>query len=98
MMFRGFLRWSAALPEFRQLVSRDAGKAAAVLVNLQANTKRTNAIEAAQLPGWWQCVEQLTSRTASVYLERIEAHILVGAGVQFDAAVELVNLRVVNAA
>jgi hypothetical protein len=43
-------------------------------------------------------VEQLTNRTASVYLERIEAHILVGAGVQFDAALESVKLRVANAA
>lgn len=71
MMFRGFLRWCAARPEFRQLVNRDAGKAPAILENLPANTKRTDAIEAAQLPGWWQGVEQLTNRTASVYLKAL---------------------------
>ena len=69
MMFRGFLRWCAARPEFRQLVNRDAGKAPAILENLPANTKRTDAIEAAQLPGWWKGVEQLSNRTASVYLK-----------------------------
>jgi integrase len=71
MMFRGFLRWCAARPEFRQLVNRDAGKAPAILENLPANTKRTDAIEAAQLPGWWQGVEQLSNRTASVYLKAL---------------------------
>ena len=98
MMFRGFLSWCAARSELRQLVNRDAGKAPAILENLPANTKRTDAIEAAQLPGWWQGVEQLTNRTASVYLERIDAHILAGAGVQFDAAVEPGKLRVVKIA
>jgi integrase len=71
MMFRGFLRWCAARPEFRQLVNRDAGKAPAILENLPANTKRTDAIEAAQLPGWWQGVEQLRNRTASIYLKAL---------------------------
>jgi len=71
MMFRGFLRWCAARPEFRQLVNRDAGKAPAILENLPANTKRTDAIEAAQLPGWWKGVEQLSNRTASVYLKAL---------------------------
>jgi integrase len=71
MMFRGFLRWCAARPEFRQLVNRDAGKAPAILENLPANTKRTDAIEAAQLPGWWQGVGQLRNRTASIYLKAL---------------------------
>jgi len=35
------------------------------------NTKRTDCIEAAQLPGWWQAVEQLNNRTASVYLKAL---------------------------
>lgn len=71
MMFRGFLRWCAARPEYRKLIDRDAGKAPAILENLPSNTKRTDAIEAAQLPGWWQGVEQLSNRTASVYLKAL---------------------------
>jgi integrase len=71
MMFRGFLRWCAARPEYRKLIDRDAGKAPAILENLPSNTKRTDAIEAAQLPGWWQGVEQLGNRTASVYLKAL---------------------------
>ena len=71
MMFRGFLRWCAARPEYRKLIDRDAGKAPAILENLPSNTRRTDAIEAAQLPGWWQGVEQLSNRTASVYLRAL---------------------------
>ena len=71
MMFRGFLRWCAARPEYRRLIDRDAGKAPAILENLPRNTRRTDAIEAAQLPGWWVGVEQLTNRTASVYLKAL---------------------------
>jgi integrase len=71
MMFRGFLRWCAARPEYRKLIDRDAGKAPAILENLPSNTRRTDAIEAAQLPGWWQGVEQLSNRTASVYLKSL---------------------------
>ena len=71
MMFRGFLRWCAARPEYRKLIDRDAGKAPAILENLPQSTRRTDAIEAAQLPGWWQGVEQLSNRTASVYLKAL---------------------------
>ena len=71
MMFRGFLRWCAARPEYRKLIDRDAGRSPAILENLPSNTKRTDAIEAAQLPGWWQGVEQLSNRTASVYLKAL---------------------------
>lgn len=71
MMFRGFLRWCAARPEYKRLIDRDAGKAAAILENLPANIKRTDCLEDAQLPGWWQGVEQLSNRTASVYLRAL---------------------------
>ena len=71
MMFRGFLRWCAARPEYRKLIDRDAGRAPAILENLPANTRRTDAIETAQLPGWWAGVEQLSNRTASVYLRAL---------------------------
>ena len=71
MMFRGFLRWCAARPEYRNLINRDAGKAPAILENLPNTIRRTDAIEAAQLPGWWQGVEQLSNRTASAYLKAL---------------------------
>lgn len=71
MMFRGFLRWCSARPEYRNLIDRDAGKAPAILDNLPTNKKRTDCIEAEQLPGWWQGVEQLSNRTASVYLRAL---------------------------
>ena len=63
MMFRGFMRWCSAKPEYRALVDRDAGKAAAILESLPSNTRRTDALEAAQVPGWWTGVEQLNNRT-----------------------------------
>jgi integrase len=71
MMFRGFLRWCSARPEFRKLTDREAGRAAAIVENLPSNTRRTDALEAAQVPGWWAGVEQLSNRTASAYLRAL---------------------------
>jgi integrase len=71
MMFRGFLRWCAARPEYRAITDRDAGKAAAIMENLPSNNKRTDCIEAAQVRGWWAAVEHLGNRTASVYLRAL---------------------------
>ncbi|MCB2017853.1 MAG: integrase family protein [Hydrogenophaga sp.] len=71
MMFRGFLRWCSARPEYRKLTDRDAGRAAAIVESLPSNTRRTDALEAAQVPGWWSGVEQLNNRTASVYLRAL---------------------------
>jgi integrase len=73
MMFRGFLRWCASKPEYRKLVDRDAGRAPAILDELPstATSKRTDALEAAQVPGWWAGVEQLSNRTASGYLRAL---------------------------
>ena len=47
------------------------GKAAAIVEGLPSNTRRTDALEAAQVPGWWTGVEQLNNRTASVYLRAL---------------------------
>lgn len=73
MMFRGFLRWCSAKPEYRALVDREAGRAAAILDLLPSTSenKRTDCLEAAQLPGWWAGVEQLGNRAASVYLRAL---------------------------
>ncbi len=89
MMFRGFLRWCAARPEYRNLTDRDAGKAAAIVENLPSNTRRTDALEAAQVPGWWAGVEQLSNRTASAYLRAL---LLTGARREELAALTWANV------
>lgn len=52
MMFRGFLRWASSKPEYRKLTDRDAGRAAAIVESLPSATRRTDALEAAQVLGW----------------------------------------------
>ena len=89
MMFRGFLRWCAARPEYRNLTDRDAGKAAAIVENLPSNTRRTDALEAAQVPGWWAGVERLSNRTASAYLRAL---LLTGARREELAALTWANV------
>jgi len=89
MMFRGFLRWCAARPEYRNLTDRDAGKAAAIVENLPSSTRRTDALEAAQVPGWWAGVEQLSNRTASAYLRAL---LLTGARREELAALTWANV------
>lgn len=71
MMFRGFLRWCASRPEYRKLTDRDAGKAPAILENLPPTTRRTDALDTEQIAGWWAGTEQLSNRTASVYLRAL---------------------------
>jgi integrase len=89
MMFRGFLRWCAARPEYRNLTDREAGKAAAIVESLPSNTRRTDALEAAQVPGWWSGVEQLSNRTASAYLRAL---LLTGARREELAALTWANV------
>lgn len=71
MMFRGFLRWCATKPKYRGLVDKEAGRAPALLEALPSMKRRTDALEAAQVAGWWAGVEQLNNRTASVYLRAL---------------------------
>lgn len=71
MMFRGFLRWCAIKPKYRGLVDKEAGRAPALLEALPSMKRRTDALEAAQVAGWWTGVEQLSNRTASVYLRAL---------------------------
>ena len=71
MMFRGFLRWCASQPEYRALVDREAGQAPAIVQNLPATKRRTDALEAAQVAGWWAGVEQLSNYGASAYLRAL---------------------------
>ena len=89
MMFRGFLRWCSARPEYRHLTDRDAGKAAAIVESLPSNTRRVDALDAAQVPGWWAGVEQLSNRAASAYLRAL---LLTGARREELAALTWVNV------
>jgi len=71
MMFRGFLRWCSAKPEYRAMTNRDAGRAAAILDELPSTSenKRTDCLEAAQLPGWFAGADTLENRTIATYLK-----------------------------
>ena len=91
MMFRGFMRWCSTKPEYRALIDRDAGRAAAILDTLPSTSgsKRKDALEAAQVAGWWQGVEQLNNRTASVYLRAL---LLTGARREEMAALTWANV------
>lgn len=89
MMFRGFLRWCSARPEYRRMIDRDAGKAPAILENLPANTKRVDALQSAQIKGWWAAVEQLNNRAANVYLRAL---LLTGARREEIAALTWANV------
>ena len=71
MMFRGFLRWCSTEPALRGLVNREAGKAPAIMDNLPEAKRRTDALEAAQVPGWWSGATQLSNLTASAYLRAL---------------------------
>jgi integrase len=70
-MFQGFMRWCSARKEFRELADRNATKAPAIVESLPRNKRRTDALEAPQVKGWWLGVEQLNNRAASVYLRAL---------------------------
>lgn len=89
MMFRGFLRWCSARPEYRAMIDRDAGRAPAIVESLPQVTKRTDALQAAQVPGWWSGVVQLGNQTASVYLRAL---LLTGARREEIAALKWANV------
>lgn len=71
MMFRGFLRWCSARPEYRALIDRDAGKAAAIVEAMPQLKKRTDCLEVAQLPGWFEGTRKLANRTQATYLDAL---------------------------
>ena len=71
MMFRGFMRWCAGRPEYRYLIDRDAGRSAAIVEALPQVTKRTDCLEAAQLPGWFAGTNTLPSTTIAAYLRAL---------------------------
>lgn len=83
------INYTAAHDLTHGLLDRDAGKAPAILENLPANKRRTDVLGVAQLPGWWQGVEQLSNRTASVYLKAL---VLTGARKEELAALTWENV------
>lgn len=89
MMFRGFLRWCASQPQYRAMTDREAGQAPAIVQNLPAMTRRTDALETAQVAAWWAGAEQLSNRTASVYLRAL---LLTGARREELAAMTWANV------
>ncbi len=89
MMFRGFLRWCSARPEYRAMIDRDAGRAPAIVEALPQVTKRTDALQVAQVPGWWSGVAQVGNQIASVYLRAL---LLTGARREEIAALKWANV------
>jgi integrase len=73
MMFRGFLRWAASKPDYRNLVNRAAGSAPAILDSLPSTkaNKRKDCLEVAQLPGWFAGADMLGNRTMATYLKAL---------------------------
>lgn len=71
MMFRGFLRWCSASPEYRSLIDRDAGAAPAILESLPVNTRRTDKLLPEQIAGWWAGADKLLNQVHSVYLRTL---------------------------
>ena len=71
MMFRGFMRWCSARPEYRAFIDREAGRAAAIVESLPQVTKRTDCLEAAQLPGWFAGADKLGNRMIATYLKAL---------------------------
>lgn len=71
MMFRGFLRWCSARPEYRSMVNREAGKAPAIAEAMPQVTKRTDCLESAQVAGWFEGTKKLANRTLATYLDAL---------------------------
>jgi integrase len=71
MMFRGFLRWCSTRSAYRRMLDPGAGRAPAVIDALPSITRRTDALEAAQVAGWWSAVDKLSNRVASAYLRAL---------------------------
>lgn len=73
MMFRGFLRWCLAQPQYRTLArqAQESAKAPALVGELPTLKRRTDVIEPAQLAGWWAAVMQLPNSHVSAYLRAL---------------------------
>ena len=70
-MFSGFLGWCATRKEFRGLVQKDAARPSELGDMLPGVNKRNDALEIAQLPGWFAGTDKLSSRAARAYLQAL---------------------------
>lgn len=71
-MFSGFLRWCSTKKDLRALVVRDAARASELGDVLPPKPDaRKDAIEQAQLPGWFKGTDKLRSRPAAAYLQAL---------------------------
>ncbi len=73
MMFRGFLRWCLAQPQYRSLAKpvQESARSPALVGELPAQKRRTDVIEPSQLAGWWAAVLQLPNPHISAYLRAL---------------------------
>jgi integrase len=71
MMFRGFLRWCSAQPDYRDLADANAARGKVLADVLPATTRRTDALDRAHLPAWFAAVRALSNATASAYLQAL---------------------------
>lgn len=67
-MFSGFLGWCATKKDLRGLANRDAARASDLGDVLPGATRREDAVDLSQLPGWFAGAGKLANRTAAAYL------------------------------
>ena len=70
-MFSGFLGWCATKKDLRALVHKDAARASELGDVLPGASKRRDALEIDQLPGWFAGTDKLRSRAAAAYLRAL---------------------------
>jgi integrase len=70
-MFSGFLGWCATKRDLRALVNKEAARASELGDVLPGVSKRRDALEMDQLPGWFAGTNKLQSRAARAYLQAL---------------------------
>lgn len=73
MMFRGFLRWAMAQPQYRHLArtAQESARASSLIGQLPAQKRRTDCIEPSQISGWWLATLNLPDLYISTYLRAL---------------------------
>lgn len=73
MMFRGFLRWTMAQPQYRNLArtAQESARASSLIGQLPALTRRTDCIEPSQIAGWWSGTVNLPDLYIGTYLRAL---------------------------
>lgn len=73
MMFRGFLRWAMAQPQYRNMARsvHESAKAPAITSQLPVQKRRTDCIEPSQIAGWWSEALNLPNLYIGTYLRAL---------------------------